>query len=98
MPLHMLVEKHGALDVEVQGTIIEIRPGSGFIMRCPECNRVLQDEKCSIHGKVNGKPDLRLKLIIDDGTGAVSCVLNKELTEKILSKTLDDIKKMNQKN
>ncbi len=96
MPLHILLEKHGALDVEVQGTIIDIRPGSGFILRCPECNRVLQDEKCSIHDKVTGKPDLRLKLIIDDGTGAVSCILNKELTEKILSLTLNDTKKMNQ--
>lgn len=94
MPLHQLLEKHGALDVEVQGNIIDIRPGSGFVMRCPECNRVLLDEKCAIHDKVTGKPDLRLKLVIDDGTGAVGCILNKELTEKILNLTINDIKKM----
>jgi len=96
MPLHVLVEKRGALDVEVQGTIIDIRPGSGFVMRCPDCNRVLQDGKCSIHDKVTGKPDMRLKLVIDDGTGTIGCVLNKELSEKILSLTLNDTKKMNQ--
>lgn len=96
MPLYILLEKHGALDVEIEGTIIDIRPGSGFIMRCPECNRVLKDEKCSIHDKVTGKQDLRLKLIIDDGTGAVSCILNKELSEKILNLSIEDTKKINQ--
>ena len=96
MPIHMLVEKRGALDVEVEGSIIEIRPGSGIIMRCPKCNRSLQNSECTTHGEVDGKSDLRLKLVIDDGTGAVSSVLNRELTEKILEKTLDEFKKMDE--
>ena len=94
MPLFMLVEKRGALDVEVEGTIIDIRPGSGFIMRCPECNRVLQNDECNVHGKVEGKPDLRIKLIVDDGTGAVSSVLNQSLTEELIGKTLEECKKI----
>jgi len=96
MPLHMLVEKRGALDVEVEGTVIEIRPGSGIIIRCPVCSRVIQNGECSIHGKVSGKPDLRLKLVIDDGTGSISSILNRELTEKLLGKTLEECKKMNE--
>ena len=88
-----MVEKRGALDVEIQGTIIEIRPGSGFIMRCPECNRVLQNDECSIHGKIDGKPDLRIKLIVDDGSGAVNSVLNQKNSENILGKTIDECKK-----
>jgi len=63
-------------------------------MRCPECNRVLINEECSIHGKVKGNPDLRVKLIVDDGTGAVDSVLNKQLSEKILGIKLEDSKKM----
>jgi len=94
MPIHELVEKHGALDVLVQGTVIDIRPGSGFVMRCPECNRVLMNEECSIHGKVEGKPDMRLKLVVDDGTGAVSSVVNREISEKILGISMDDAKKL----
>ena len=94
MPLHILVEKRGALDVEVEGTIIEIRPGSGVIIRCPDCKRTTQNGECSIHGKVDGKPDLRLKLVIDDGTGSVSSVLNKDLSEKLIGKTLEECKKM----
>jgi len=96
IPIHILVEKRGALDVEVEGTIIEIRPGSGFIMRCPECNRVLQNDECTTHGKVKGQPDMRIKLVVDDGTGAVSSVLNQGLTEKIIGKTIEECKEMNE--
>ena len=94
MPIHILVEKKGALDVEVEGTVIEIKPGSGYITRCPECNRTLINNECGIHGKVDGKPDLRIKFIVDDGTGAVSGILNKELTEKVLSLKIDECKNM----
>ena len=96
MSLFTLVEKRGALDIEAEGTVIEIRPGSGIITRCPECNRTIQDNQCGIHGKVNGKSDLRLKLVIDDGTGSVGSVLNKELTEKLLGKTIEECKKMSE--
>jgi len=92
--IHQLVEKRGALDVKVEGTVIEIREGSGLIMRCPECNRTLMNEECQIHGKVKGKSDLRIKLVIDDGTGAVSAIMNREMTEKLLRKTFDECQKL----
>ena len=90
IPLHILVEKRGALDIETEGTVIEIRPGSGYILRCPQCDRVITNNECQIHGNVEGKPDLRIKLIIDDGNGSVSAIINKELTEKILGKTFEE--------
>lgn len=93
LPLHELVDKYGALDVEVEGTVIQIKERSGLIQRCPECNRVLFNDECSIHGSVKGVPDLRLKLIIDDGTGAISGIINRELTEKLLGKTLKNLEK-----
>ena len=94
LPLHELVEKRGALDVEVEGTVIEIRSGSGIVQRCPECNRVLQGEECNIHGKVKGVTDLRIKLVIDDGTGTVNGIIGKDATEKLLGKTFDELEKM----
>jgi replication factor A1 len=97
MPMHSLIEKRGALDVEVEGDIIEIRPGSGIIMRCPECNRSLQNGECSIHGQVEGKTDLRLKLVVDDGTGSISTVLNREITEKLIEKSFEECKKISEK-
>ena len=96
LPLFKLIEKRGAIDVQVEGTIIEVKPGSGVINRCPECNRAIQNGECSIHGKVDGKSDLRLKLVIDDGTGSISTVLNRELTEQTLGKTLDECKKIDE--
>jgi len=94
MPLHVLVERHGALDIEAEGTVMEIRSGSGLIMRCPECDRVLWNDECKIHGKVEGRSDLRIKLVFDDGTGAVSAIIGRELTEKILGKTLEMCEKL----
>ena len=96
MPLYALVEKRGALDVEVEGTVIDIRPGSGLITRCSECKRVIQDNKCSLHGKIEGTPDIRIKLVLDDGTGAVGAILNRETTEKIMGMSFNDLKKMKQ--
>jgi replication factor A1 len=90
IPLAELVEKNGAVDVEVEGTVIEIRKGSGFVQRCPECNRVLQEGSCMVHGAVQGKADMRMKLVLDDGTGSVSAILGKELTEKLLGKTMKE--------
>jgi len=98
MPLHLLVEKRGALDVEVEGTVIEIREGSGIISRCPECNRTVIDKECKTHGKLSKiKTDLRVKLVVDDGSGSVNCIIGKDITENILGKTLDELKKMVEK-
>jgi len=80
----------GAADATVRGAIIEIRDGSGLIMRCPECKRALQKGTCKVHGRVEGLPDLRIKAIVDDGSGAVSAVIGRELTEKLTESTLDE--------
>jgi replication factor A1 len=39
---------------------------------------------------VEGKTDLRMKLVIDDGAGSVSAILGKDLTEKLLGKILTE--------
>ena len=89
--LSELVDRNGALDIEVEATVIEVRPGSGLVSRCPDCNRVLQDGKCPTHGEVTGIPDVRLKLTLDDGTGTISTILGRPITEKLLGKTLEDL-------
>lgn len=74
----------GATDVEVRGVIIEIREGSGLIFRCPVCNRAMSSGSCAIHSEQEGVPDLRVKVVIDDGTGSLFAVLNTEITEELL--------------
>ncbi|OGS55343.1 MAG: hypothetical protein A3K60_07150 [Euryarchaeota archaeon RBG_19FT_COMBO_56_21] len=85
-----VASRGGASDVSLKGVLLEVREGSGLIMRCPECNRALQKGMCKLHGRVDGTPDLRIKAILDDGSGAVSVVMNRSLTEKLLDTTLDE--------
>ncbi|MEM0493171.1 MAG: hypothetical protein QXS02_04365 [Candidatus Thermoplasmatota archaeon] len=98
VPLHELVERRGALDVEVEGTVIEIREGSGLVARCPTCNRVTKDDECSIHGKVKGVPDLRVKILLDDGTGSVTCSLSREFIEELFGERIKEWERNNKDN
>jgi replication factor A1 len=80
----------GASDAIVEGVVTEVRDGSGLVMRCPECRRALQKGTCKVHGRVEGYPDLRIKATLDDGSGTVSLVIGRDLTEKLLDTTLDE--------
>jgi replication factor A1 len=60
-----------------------VRDGSGLIERCPECGRVVQNGQCRSHGAVDGEDDLRVKAILDDGTGTVTAILGHDLTEAV---------------
>ncbi|SFT01195.1 Single-stranded DNA binding protein [Halostagnicola kamekurae] len=80
----------GVYDVELVGNVLAVRDGSGLIQRCPECNRVVQKGQCRTHGSVEGVDDLRVKAILDDGTGAVTVILDDELTEQVYEGTLED--------
>ncbi|WP_293027677.1 Single-stranded DNA binding protein [Natronococcus sp.] len=84
------VRTGGIYDVELVGNAIAIRDGSGLIQRCPECYRVIQKGQCRTHGDVDGIDDLRVKAILDDGTGTVTAVLGDELTEDVYGGDLED--------
>ena len=82
----------GAYDVELVGSVVAVRDGSGLIERCPECGRVTQNGQCRSHGDVDGVDDLRVKAILDDGTGTVTAVLDDELTEEVYGGDVEDAK------
>ncbi|MGQ0797241.1 MAG: hypothetical protein ACT4OI_05170 [Methanobacteriota archaeon] len=84
-----LAERGGGVDVTVRGILIDLREGSGLVYRCPECKRVLRKGACRIHGEVKGEADLRVKAVLDDGSGALTAVFNRDLTEALLDKTID---------
>jgi len=85
-----LAERGGGVDVTVRGILIDLREGSGLVYRCPECRRVLRKGACRIHGEVKGEPDLRVKAVLDDGSGALTAVFNRELTEALLDKSIEE--------
>jgi replication factor A1 len=80
----------GLFDVELVGNVLEVRDGSGLIERCPDCGRVLQNGQCRVHGDVDGEDDMRVKAILDDGTGTVTVVLDRDLTEELYGGTMEE--------
>jgi len=83
------VESGGMFDVAVEGTVLEVRDGSGLIERCPDCGRVIQNGQCRSHGEVDGEDDLRVKAILDDGTDTVTVVLGADLTADVYGGDLE---------
>jgi len=90
LTIEEIAARGGAAEATVKGIIIDVKPGSGLVLRCPECKRVVQKGACRVHGNVKGSPDLRIKAALDDGTGAIMAVLGKELTEKLTGKKMED--------
>jgi replication factor A1 len=86
------VDAGGLFDVELVGNVIEVREGSGLIERCPECGRVVQNGQCRAHGDVEGEDDLRVKAILDDGTGTVTVVLDTALTAEVYGGGIEEAK------
>ncbi|MDR0309711.1 MAG: single-stranded DNA-binding protein [Candidatus Methanoplasma sp.] len=83
-----IVAMGGGLDLSVTGTVVDLRTGSGLIWRCPHCNRSVLNGECTTHGRVEAVTDLRMKLILDDGSGAISAVVNRQDTERLTGVTL----------
>jgi len=84
------VAKGGDFDVVVRGNILSVKEGSGLVERCPDCGRVVQKGQCRAHGDVEAEPDMRTKAVLDDGTGAVTLVVGRELTEELYGGALED--------
>jgi len=97
-PLPLRIEEIGSrdsmFDVVAIGNVISVRPGSGIISRCPECGRVIQKASCRVHGKVEGIRDMRIKAVLDDGTGSISVMIPRELAETIYGKTLEEAEQL----
>lgn len=82
----------GFEETQIYGALVNIQAGSGLIKRCPECKRALRQGVCSVHGKVDGVYDLRIKGSVDDGFKTNSILLNTELTEQVTGITLEQAK------
>lgn len=84
-----IIKIGGGIDISISGSVIDLRTGSGLIKRCPECNRSVLSDECVAHGKIVPVPDLRMKLVIDDGTGAMNTIVNRDDTERLTGITLE---------
>jgi replication factor A1 len=55
---------------------------------------VLQKGVCRIHGEVDGGADLRVKAVLDDGSGALTAIIGRKITESLLGKDVEECKEM----
>ncbi len=83
-----IVRIGGGLDITVEGFVVDVKNGSGLIKRCPECRRSVMNGTCVNHGMVEGVPDLRLKVVVDDGSGAIGAIINRIDTEALTGVTM----------
>lgn len=80
---------------EIVGTVKSIIPRSGYIERCPECNRVLVNDHCPVHIDVKPNEDMRVKASLDSDSSIF--IANGKIAEKLLDLQLDQAKKMDKK-
>ncbi|MGZ4916369.1 MAG: hypothetical protein ACXV45_06880 [Halobacteriota archaeon] len=78
-----LASREGSFDVIVRGDVVSIRPGSGFIERCPRCKRIVHDGRCLAHGAIDALSDFRIKALVDDGTGTMTAIIGRQPSEEL---------------
>jgi replication factor A1 len=89
LSIRAAVASGGVFDVALEGTVVDVREGSGLIERCPECGRVVQNDQCRTHGEVEGEDDLRVRAVLDDGTASCTLVLDRDMTEEVYGGDLE---------
>jgi ssDNA-binding replication factor A large subunit len=86
-----LEELGGGASASVQGLVVGLLPPSGLVFRCPQCRRNVSEGACRVHGPVVGTPDLRARIVLDDGTGSVTVNAGRSETERLWGVTLDQV-------
>ncbi|MCI4349086.1 MAG: hypothetical protein L3J93_02555 [Thermoplasmata archaeon] len=74
----------------VEGVVVDLRPPSGVVYRCPSCRRAVSQGLCRVHGAVEGVADLRARLVLDDGTGSVTVNADRAIAERLWGRTLPE--------
>ncbi len=83
-------DEGGGVALAVEGIVVGLLPPSGLVYRCPTCGRSVTSGICRVHGQVEGQPDLRARLVLDDGTGAVTVNVARAETERLWGITLEE--------
>jgi replication factor A1 len=83
----------GGEAIAVEGVVVGLLPPSGLVYRCPVCQRSVRSGICRVHGQVEGQPDLRARIVLDDGTGAVTVNAGRTDTERLGGTTLEEARR-----
>lgn len=83
-------DEGGGEAVAVEGLVVGLLPPSGLVYRCPTCRRSVTNGLCRVHGQVEGQADLRARIVLDDGTGALTVNAGRAETEQLWGVTLEE--------
>ena len=86
-------DEGGGEALAVEGLVVGLLPPSGLVYRCPACGRSVRSGICRVHGQVEGQPDLRARIVLDDGTGALTVNAGRSQTERLTGLTLDEVQR-----
>jgi replication factor A1 len=89
-PIAQVEDEGGGAALSVEGIAVGLLPPSGLVYRCPTCHRSVKGGLCRVHGQVTGQPDLRARIVLDDGTGALTVNATRADTERLWGVTLDE--------
>lgn len=89
--VHLIDEGFIPGPVILRGIVIDVRPGSGLVRKCVECGRRLHKGQCSVHGTVEGEDDLRLRAVLDDGSGTIMARAGRDIVESIMGRSMSSI-------
>ena len=83
-------ERGGGPLCVIEGNVTELRSPSGLLPCCPVCRRTLTHGRCRQDGPVRGEMELRARIVVDDGTGALTAQLSSEIVERLLGMTREE--------
>lgn len=85
--------KRPVRSLALQGVITTIHSNSGLVKRCNSCKSILYDDECPNKcPKEEGWGwDLRISCKLYDGSGSMKMVLTKDITSKVLQRTLAEL-------
>mgnify|MGYP006294060869 CR=1 FL=1 len=77
--------------VEIHGTVVSLRPGSGLVRKCADCGRRKLNGQCPVHGRSETVDDLRLRAVFDDGTDTLMLRGDRKMVEEMLETDMDSM-------
>ena len=86
-----LDEIEGCCNHEFEADLLSVEKGSGIIRRCSVCRKIVNEEHCNIHPDSETFNDLRIKCILDDGTGAVVGFMDRSVSESFLGRDMESL-------
>ncbi len=91
LDIQTLEDRGGGVNVTVRGVLVDMKSNSGLVKRCTQCGRVLQNGECAEHGLDDGRYDLRIRGVLDDGTGTMLITVQRQSVEQLIGSTLDQV-------